>query len=369
MFGRHAFALLLVLATGALPGYGQQFTPPSSVFSIDGNVRENTDQRGVENVRVDLKQPDGIPVGHTFTQDNGAFEFSGVPNGKYILEVNAQNFQPLQQAVEIRNAGRQSVSLLLTRSAHRANMNFSGAVISAHQLGAPRKAQEEYAKGMDLLYDKSDYRGAIGQLQRAIKDFPTYYEAYALVGTAYQNLGEMAAAEEALRKSVELSSGRYSEALSLLSALLSNAKRYEEAVTFARKSVQVDVNSWQGAFELARALSGLKQFEEAEKIAVLARDKNPDNPTVYVMLANIHIGRHDYPSLATDLDTYLKISPNGSDANWVRKTQEQMQENMKRQAENSPRGNAQNPDGAIEPAPETDSSGLPPLGPPTPSDP
>jgi tetratricopeptide (TPR) repeat protein len=369
MLGRHAFALLLVLTTGALSGYGQQFTPPSSASSIDGNVRENTDQRAVENVRVDLKQPDGIPVGHTFTQGNGAFEFSGVPNGKYILEVNAQDFQPLQQAVEIRNAGRQSVSLLLTRSAHRANMNFSGAVISAHQLSAPHRAQEEYAKGMDLLYDKSDYRGAISQLQRAIKDFPTYYEAYALEGAAYQNLGETAAAEEALRKSVELSSGRYPEALFLLSALLSNARRYEEAVTIARKSVQVDANSWQGSFELARALSGLKQYDEAEKIAMQAQDKNPDNPTIYIVLANIHIARHDYPSLAADLDAYLKIAPNGSDADWVRRTQERMRENMKRQAENAQRGGARIPDGMIDSAPEADSSGLPPLDPPTPSDP
>jgi len=60
---------------------------------------------------------------------------------------------------------------------------------------------------MTLIYLKSDYRGAITQFQLAIRDFPTYYEAYAEEGGAYYQLQEADHAEEALRKSVELSSG------------------------------------------------------------------------------------------------------------------------------------------------------------------
>ncbi len=161
-------------------------------------------------------------------------------------------------------------------------------------------------------------------------------------------------AEEALQKSVDLSSGKYPEALYLLSALLLNAKRYQEAATLARKCVEMDASSWQGPFELARALFGLQQFDEAEKSANLARDKNPDFPDVHILLANIHIARRDLTSLAADLDTYLKISPNGPDVDWVRQTQERMQAARKQQEEidarKAARGKAyaggQNPDEA-----------------------
>ena len=91
--------------------------------------------------------------------------------------------------------------------------------ISAHQLSVPHKAHDEFEKGMTLIYLKSDYRGAIAQFQLAIKDFPTYYEAYAEEGSAYYQLQEMGPAEEALQKSIDLSSGQYADAMFTLAAI------------------------------------------------------------------------------------------------------------------------------------------------------
>lgn len=340
MHGRHAFGLLLLLTACSLPGFGQQLTRSASGFSIDGTVRDNTDQHGLENIRVDLMKSPGEVISTATTQADGAFEFTGVTNGQYVLEVKTPAYAPLLQSVQIDNSGRKGVSLLLSKPGNPSVLNMNNAVISAHQLSAPHKAQQEFDKGMDLLYGKSDFHAAIDQFQRAIKDFPKYYEAYALEGTAYQGLGDTAAAEAALRKSVDLSSGQYSEALFLLSALLSNTKQYEEAAKMARKSVEVDTISWQGPFELARALFGLKQFDEAEKSAIESRDEFPGNPDVYILLANIHIGRHDYPSLSKDLDSYLKVAPNGPDAAWVQKTQERLQAFLKRREGNPTRDEA-----------------------------
>jgi len=87
----------------------------------------------------------------------------------------------------------------------------SSATISAHELSIPHKAHDEYEKGLSLIYSKSDYKGGVIQFQRAIKDFPNFYEAYAQEGSAYTFLGQMGPAEEAMRKSIALSSGQYSE--------------------------------------------------------------------------------------------------------------------------------------------------------------
>ncbi|MBZ5643528.1 MAG: tetratricopeptide repeat protein [Acidobacteriia bacterium] len=378
MLVRQKLGLLLLLAAASLPGYAQQGSQSGSGFSIDGSVRDTSDQHGLENVRINLKQPDGSPVSSTLTKANGVFEFTGIANGEYLLEVNVQDYEPLQQSVEISNSARRGLSLLVTRASILLNSNTSSSVISAHQLSVPRKAQDEFNKGMTLLYNKSDYRGAIAEFQRAIKDFPSYYEAYALIGAAYQSLGEIPEAEEALRKSVELSTGKYTEAMYLLSALLLNAKRYAEAATLARKCVEADAVSWQGPFELARALFGLQQYDEAEKNADLAREKNPGFPDIHILLANIHIARRDLNSLAADLDTYLRISPNGPDVDWVRDTQERMQEARKQQEEiearKKARGKAiaggQNLGGAgASDSDDPDEPDLPPLPPPTPTNP
>ncbi len=314
----------------------------------------------------------------TYTSEDGAFEFSVLPNGDYVIQVKVKDYEPLQQTVEIMNGARRGISLFLSKPLIPATSNLNLA-ISAHQLSAPHKAEDEFEKGMTLLYDKSQYRPAIAQFEHAIRDFPNFYEAYVQIGAAYQNLGQLPAAEEAFRKSVDLSSGQYAEPLFLLSALLSDNSRYEEAATFARKSTAADASSWRGPFQLARALTGLKQFDEAEKFAIQSRDRNPDNAAAYLVLANIHIGRHDYPSLAKDLDGYLKIAPHGSEADRVRKAREQVQATLKQDEDASsdddadqadpaepdsgrPTSPSAAPRKARSPAPaDPDSSGLPPL--------
>jgi len=332
MFIRQAAGTLFLLAIGSLPGFCQQFTASNPNFSIDGSILELADQHALKDIRVDLKQPDGTPVDSTVTQRKGEFKFSGLPSGNYILEVRLTGYEPLREPVVIKNSPRSRQNLYLIKHALAEKWTTSAA-ISAHQLSAPFAAQDEFDSGVNLLYDKSDYQGAITHFQRATKKFPDYYEAYAQEGLAYQNLKEMPAAEEALRKSADLSSGKYSEALILLSELLCNTNRYDEAAVFSRKAIAVEPSSWRGHFELARALLALQQFEDAEKSARHARDLNPDNSVIHSLLANIHISRHNLSALAEDLDAFLKIVPTGLDAEIARKRQDELQAILRRKEE------------------------------------
>ena len=189
----------------------------------------------MENVRVDLKQSAGIPINTTFTRGDGDFEFSGLSNGDYTIEIELAGYEPFRAAISIFITLRDARFLHFSEQADdRGERKLRGS-ISVHELSAPRKAREEFEKGLYLFYSKSDYRGAIVQFQHAIKDFPNYYEAYAQEGSAYFNLKEIAAAEESMRKSVELSSGHYPEALFLLAGLLNNTNRSSEAETVSRR--------------------------------------------------------------------------------------------------------------------------------------
>ena len=332
MYVRQVVGFLVFLTMGVLPGFSQQFVNTNSNFSIDGAIHELSDQHAIKNIRVDLKQPDGTRLDTTFTRRNGEFTFSGLPNGKYILEVRVTDYEPLIQSVVIKNSLRNRQNLFLIKHA-LAEKWITGAAISAHQLSAPSGAQDEFDTGVTLLYDKSDYRGAVTHFQRAERKFPDYYEAYAQEGLAYQNLKELPDAEMALRKSADLSSGKYSEALILLAELLSDTSRYEEAATFSRKAIAADAASWRGHFEIARAFLGLQQFEEAEKSAAHARDLNPDIPVIYSLLANIHISLHNYSAVAEDLDAFLKIAPTGPMAELVRTRQGELQGFLKQREE------------------------------------
>lgn len=318
---RRAVGFLLVMFGGVLPCLGQSrsVTPPS--FSIAGAVRDGYDQHKMAGVRVDLKESTGAPLNTAQTRGNGNFEFSGLPNGDYTIEIVLQDYEPFRTTVSVFNSARRNFSIFLYRPATLAGPRYRWSA-SVHELSAPRKAHDEFEKGLYLLYSKSDYRGAIAQFQRAIKDFPNYYEAYTHQGNAYFNLKKIAAAEDSMRKSVELSKGRYPDALFLLAGLLNKTNRSLEAETLARQGVAVTPASWYGHFELARALSLLKRPEEAERNAVQARDLNPDYPQIYLLLAYIHIQRNDYAALVNDLDGYLRRAPAGPEADQARRDRE-----------------------------------------------
>ncbi len=366
----------LLLTLGVLPGSAQNTPSRRAVFSIGGSIRDDTDHRDLENIPVTLKQLTGNVLNTVYTRGNGDFEFDGLGNGDYIVEINVKDYERIQQTVTISSGSRMGIAIFLSRSGKAANppMQLS---ISAHQLSVPHKAHDEFEKGMSLIYMKSDYRGAIPLFQLAIKDFPTYYEAYAEEGTAYYQLEEMGPAEEALQKAVDLSSGQYADAMFTLAAIMTDTKRFKEAETISRRGISVDSSSWRGPFELARALNALKQPEEAERTAQQSRDLMPDNPPVYLLLANIHIQRKDYVALLRDLDDYLRLAPLGPEADQARKTRDRVQAIVnapKDQTAGSGKDQSDDddddadtaPDKNASPPPAQDTSGLPSLPPPTP---
>jgi tetratricopeptide (TPR) repeat protein len=379
MFLRRLPLFLLLLTLGVLPGKGQS---RRNIFSIGGSIRDGVDHHAMDNIQVSLKQLTGPTVNTANTRGNGDFQFDGLRNGDYVVEIIVRDYEPVRETITIDGSSRIGLAIFLSRSPGKAANPVNPAMqlsISAHQLSVPHKAHDEFEKGMTLIYLKSDYRGAIAQFQLAIKDFPTYYEAYAEEGNAYYQLQDMGHAEEALQKSVELSAGQYADATFTLAAILTDTKRYAEAEAVSRRGISVDASSWRGPFELARALTALKQTEEAERSAQKSRDLMPDNPPVYLLLANIHIQRKDYPALIRDLDDYLRLAPIGPEADQARKTRERVQALVNAPKDESddeetdqgePQKNADSarpaPQKAAPHAAEPDTSGLPSLPPPTP---
>ena len=365
---------ILIFGLAAFPGKAQS---RHHSLSVGGNIRDSVDHRALENIQVNLKQPTGGTIKTVYSAANGDFEFDGLPRGEYIIDIQVKDYDRVQQSVDTSTNSQIGLSIALTKSA-KAVIPTAQLSISAHQLSVPHKARDEYEKGMALIYLKTDYRAAIAQFQLAIKDFPTYYEAYADEGTAYYQLQEIDAAEEATRKSIELSKGQYADALFNLAALLTDTKRYSEAETISRKAISVDKSSWRGPFELARALTHLNESEEAEKSAQQSRDLMPDNAPVYLLLANVHIQKKDYPALVRDLDEYLRLAPGGAEAEQARKTRDRVQAALnapKGETANGLQGKSQDVDDedVDDPGPEIgasppagpDTSGLPSLPPPT----
>ncbi len=182
--------------------------------------------------------------------------------------------------------------------------------VSVRELSIPAKAAHAYRQGVQCLA-KKDAAASLSHFERAIGEFAGYYEAYDAIGVADLQLWRIAEAEQAFRKSIDLSGGRYAHPLLALGAILDDRKQFAEAESVTRRGLDLTPDSWKGHYYLGLALSGLNRLEEAEKSVREAIRQRSGFPEAQLLLADIHSREKDYRALVSDLDEYLKTAPDG----------------------------------------------------------
>jgi tetratricopeptide (TPR) repeat protein len=202
-----AFFLLLFLAPSFC--FGQQQQPLRKILS--GYIREEGTGHVIGEARIELQNAMGTPIGFVYSDRNGIYEFDDIPGDCY-LSVQREGYAPLREFVRPDGSGHVYKDIMM-RMVGRDPGSKSPSPVSEHQLSIPSKARELFDKGIQLIVDKADYRGAVAQFAKAIARYPSYYEAYAAMGLAQNKMGDAAAAEAALRKSIVLSSEKYPQAM------------------------------------------------------------------------------------------------------------------------------------------------------------
>jgi tetratricopeptide (TPR) repeat protein len=293
-------------------------------FTVSGMVWDAQSRLRIDGARVDLRSFAGGTLATAFTTGNGSFLFNNVGAGSYELVFEDAGYQDAHESVDV-DGPVFGLAVGLRRLEGADGTDGSKLTVSVRELSIPQKAREAMNKGM-ALYQKSDYPGSLKQFQRAVDAFPNYYEALAQIGLAYMRMKDTARAEQALRKSVEISQERYAYAFSLLAALFSSSRDFAGAEREARKATELDPSSWHAQSELAQALLGLKRSGEAEPYAEAAVKLQPENAMIYLVLADIHIELRNDAGLLEDLNGYLKVAPNGPYADKARQQRDELQQ-------------------------------------------
>jgi Flp pilus assembly protein TadD len=304
---------------------------PSSVAQGDteatkilGIVTDAGTRQPVVSARVDLSSAKGIASPTTYTNTEGTFYFNRIGEGDYQVRIRKMGYQEIDTAVSVVSTHQTRIELDMHREVSDVgSAPSSSETISSHQLTVPVNAREDYKKGKDLMA-KKDYSSALSAFEKAASEYDPYYEAYADMGVAQFLLGHTPEAVQAFQKSIDLSKGKYPDALFDYANLLNDTRDFAGAEPMARQEIVLEDMSWRGYFQLARALQGLKQIPEAEKNARKAQQLNPQDRQIYVILTNIHIAKRDYPAVLDDIDSYLKLDPDSPAAQQMRTTRAQV---------------------------------------------
>jgi tetratricopeptide (TPR) repeat protein len=258
---------------------------------------------------------------------DGTFSFTGLSDGEYSVTATKTGYDAATVSVTIIRTGSEPVMILMHPSTSTKSLSLSPA-ISAHDLSIPDRARLAYDKGRALLEDQNKPAAAISEFQRAIDAYPPYYEAYTGVGVANYQLGKLSEAEAALLKAIDLSSSKSLEPLYLLADIYNGQRKYSDAELLARRVIALDDQNWNGHFELARALVGLRRAPEAESHALRARELKPDSAPVRLVLGNVHMLEQNYQAALADFNGYLDLEPNGPLSSAVRQQRDRVQNQL-----------------------------------------
>jgi len=278
---------------------------------ISGTVQYRADNKPAQRVQVVVKTVAGQTVDTYFTGSDGRFSTPAIPTGQYVITVDVEGYKPFRQSEEL--LGYPGIRMYIYLEALPAlKPTVPGNAVSARELGLPQEAQDALHQGTDALFQKHNAAASLSFFQKILTMAPDFYEASYYQGVAYKELGRNKEAEASLRNALALSDDKFADADFALASLLNDQKQYEEAEKLVRGGLALEPDGWSGHLELARTLLATGKPTDAEQSALTARKLKPEFSKVYLLLANIHQQENKNEAVLDDLNTYLKLFPNGS---------------------------------------------------------
>ena len=191
----------------------------------------------------------------------------------------------------------------------RAQSPRSDTVVSVQDLALPGKAVEAFRKGTELL-NKGDSAASVQYFLKAIQLAPSSYRPYHNVGLAYLRLGQLDEAAKNFQKSVDLTSHAFAPSYFGLSMILYKRSNFVDAELVVEQGLAIDPASAVGNHCLGLVQYSLGHLAESERSALESLAHGGDSDA-YMLLAKIHERRNVPAAVVSDVQAYLKLSPNG----------------------------------------------------------
>lgn len=320
------FACCVIPASAQMSPPGAGDTGLGGVNSINGSVLAEGQrlQRRISVRLQSMTRGDRVVM----TDDYGNFTFRGLVSGDYTIVIDKEkDFKPFSQVVsviQLRGFPPQNYTLSI-RLELKERTDAKPGVLNVEFANVPKPALVHYDNALELS-KTNDHSGAIEELKLAIKEYPSFSQAFNELGVQYLKVNELEKADEAFQEAVKINPDAVS---SLINRGITNVlmKRYGEAVPILRKSLQKKKDSAVAHYFLGQALANLGLFDDAEKELLTSLELGKEEmKEAHRILAIIYASRGAKQQAADQLDAYLKLAPNTPDAQKLRDKIQQLRQ-------------------------------------------
>lgn len=326
---------LLLIALIALPifgqGNGRASTGTGGNHMIQGKIFFPSGRRADGTIQVKLTSLNSAEI-TALADSSGSFTFAGLSPGNYTVLINAgDQYEISRESVTIDsdvnlsrsgitlNSGPRRYTVMVTlRPKPDPKNNMKPGVINASLAEVPEEARALYQKALDLI-KAGDAQRAIEDLRNAVSLYPKFPLALNELGVQYLKLGEAGKAVEPLKSASKASPDAFIPRLNLGIALL-ECRQIVEAETVLREALKISSTPTAHMY-LGLTLISARKFAEAQQELETAIATGGENlAQAHKYLGGLYWQKHEFRQAADEFETYLRLTPNASDAERVRGT-------------------------------------------------
>ena len=318
---------------------------PAALFAQTGNTVSGfvfgSERRPIPDANVELLDEYGRTLERTHTNASGRYTFARIGSGRFRARVfSVGEYQEQEQEFEIQNirimdgsgnvrtSGFENVQkdFYLQLRQNRGTQKRPDVLFVQE---VPQAAQEKFRSGLHHLENNNEAQGLL-EVKTAIEIFPDYYDALERLGLEYVRLKHFMAAQLLFLKAVQVYAGGFKSWHGLAYSQFS-LNQVGDALQSVKKALQLDARSLDSMVLAGILFRQNKQFTESENFLKKANElSNGRVPQVHWHLAILYANDlKRYKDAVSELETFLRLSPNNPSNDSVKKLIENLKTKSK----------------------------------------
>ena len=317
---------LAFISLGMTPDSGLRtpdFVYGQGNFVVFGRV-SLPDGKPAARVRVKLDGARGLAL-ETQSDDQGNYEFRGMGGGRYQMSATnpADPEQYSNPAVSdttraYSNRLQIDIYLRLPLVSNKGESKPGTINVSEAAQNIPKPARKAYEQGLKSQKENKAEQALAG-FNQAIEIYPQYFQALTDRGNLLMQQNKLVEASADFERALQIN-GQYSPALRGSGYCNIQQRKYEVAVGLLEKSLLYEPKIPLSHMLLGYANLSLNRYEEAKRELQEALKLGSETVArARVYLAEIFAHEQKFKEAADEIRTYLRIKPDASDAESLKK--------------------------------------------------
>ena len=256
----------------------------------------------------------------TQTDDQGSYQFTSVPGGRYKLQATSPTDKSLASDMVEADTGRTlgnrvQVHLYMRAASSNSKETRKPGVLSVAEAAqrVPKNARKSYEHGLKLKEERK-FEQALASFDHAIGIYPEYFQAHAARGDVNISGGKIDLAFQDFDCALKFNQ-EYVAALRGAGFCKLQQQQLNEAARYFVRALDVDPNDANSHLFLGITLIGLSQSALAKEALHQALKIDAEAVmSAHIHLADVYARDRQYKAAADELRTYLKARPNAPNA-------------------------------------------------------